>query len=108
MDFSHSHNAPGKEWIGKQLASGLLKARKTNWNEVTLPGEVEAYALMLVGARAIGQDQARGLRPSRETINEWTSAMMLNTLTMLHYVSGLTDRGENPTCLPDLTLFKSR
>nr|WP_236668433.1 Imm72 family immunity protein [Burkholderia sp. ISTR5] len=37
---------------------------------------------MLVGARAIGQDQARELRPSRETINEWTSAMMLNTLTM--------------------------
>ncbi|WP_205195366.1 MULTISPECIES: hypothetical protein [unclassified Burkholderia] len=47
MDFSHSHNAPVKEWIGKQLAAGLLKARKTNWNDVTLPGEAEARALML-------------------------------------------------------------
>lgn len=47
VDFSHSHNAPVKEWIEKQLAAGLLKARKTNWNDVTLPGEAEAHALML-------------------------------------------------------------
>ncbi|WP_186129816.1 hypothetical protein [Burkholderia gladioli] len=47
VDFSHSHNAPVKKWIEKQLAAGLLKARKTNWNDVTLPGEAEAHALML-------------------------------------------------------------
>ncbi|MEK6347014.1 MAG: hypothetical protein V4764_06015 [Burkholderia sp.] len=47
VDFKHPHNAPVKEWIDKQVAASLLKAHKTNWHDVMLPGEGEARALML-------------------------------------------------------------
>ncbi|WP_025101544.1 hypothetical protein [Burkholderia sp. A1] len=47
VDFTHPFNAPVKEWIEKQLADGQLKALKTNWHDVTLPGEATARALML-------------------------------------------------------------
>ncbi|POS05084.1 hypothetical protein C3Y08_23835 [Burkholderia gladioli] len=42
VNFTHPFNAPVKERIERQLADGQLKALKTKWHDVTLPGEATA------------------------------------------------------------------